>query len=408
MLPSMIKDSLRQFNEDLMPRHFFTLLAVSFGVLALSAPAWAYLKTSDFPVLDRKVTMPKEVFFEQSELTKIEPVGNSSLNYSVRIPRGWTQLASAPVSEVDLSAEIFTDISTFISPARGDTRSQFRVRTLKLNHMVSAENWFLNYVLSIGSTIDGILIKNDRRLEAEYTVLDGGTSYKVRASAQVSGSKIVVGEYMVPSDYAEQEHDQLIWTITSFYLTQPDTTPIEPSETYTFVDIVKFDYPQSWILYSPAITTIDRMEASLINLKGIDREAAKKMDMDTLKLDGRVDVRVISKTLGTTEQQEIGFLKDSLKQKNLEIGDLIESIKGIKLNSGIQKSQIDAYKVGSADPKLARYELWAGFLETEGRYYIITLLTVGREEDFYTWAQNIETFKFALQTLSPVNDEEDN
>ena len=83
------------------------------------------------------------------------------------------------------------------------------VHSLKLNHMVSAENWFLNYVLSIGSTIDGILIKNDRRLEAEYTVLDGGTSYNVRASAQVSGSKIVVGEYMVPSDYAEQEHDQL-------------------------------------------------------------------------------------------------------------------------------------------------------------------------------------------------------
>lgn len=389
-----------------MSRRFLSLLALTLSTLTFSAPAWAYLRTADFPVLDRKVTMPKEVFFEQSELTKVEPEGNSSLNYSVRIPRGWTQLPAAPVSEVDLSAEIFTDISTFISPARGDTRSQFRVRTLKLNHMVSAENWFLNYVLSIGSTIDGILIKNDRRLEAEYTVLDGGTSYKVRASAQVSGSKIVVGEYMVPSDYAEQEHDQQIWTITSFYLTKPDTTPIEPSETYTFVDIVKFDYPQTWLLYSPAITTIDRMEASLINLKGIDREAAKKMDMDQLRLDGRVDVRVVSKTLGTTEQQEIEFLKDSLKQKNLEIGDLIEPVKGMKLNEGILKSKIDVYKVKSLDPKLARYELWAAMLETEGRFYAITLLTMGREEDFYTWAQNIETFKFVLRTLSPVNDED--
>lgn len=380
---------------------------VAFAVMALPVPAFAYLKSSDFPPLYNKVHMPKAKFFEESDLTKVEPEGDSSLNYTVRIPKGWTALASAPLTGANISGDIFTDISTYVSPARGDTRSIFRVRILKLNRMVSAENWFLNYVLTTGSTIDGILVKDDRHIEAEYTLLDKGTSFYARASFQVSGAKIVIAEYLVPSDYIEQERDQQIWTVTSFRLTSPDQTPIEPSETFTFVDIVKFKYPQSWLLYAPPITTIDRMEASLINVKGVDKDTAKTMDMDKLKLDGRIDVRVISKVLGTTQAQEIGYLKDALKRKNLEIGDLIETVKDLSLHKGVLKSNIDAYKAISSDRKLINYEIWAAMLETEGRYYIITLLTVGREDAFYTWAQNIETFEFVLETLAPVNDADD-
>ena len=127
--------------------------------------------------------------------------------------------------------------------------------------------------------------------------------------------------------------------------------------------------------------------------------------MNETKLDGRVDVEVVSKTIGTNEALEIDNLKRKLKEKGLETGDLIETIDDIELNPGIIRSKIDSYRIKSADPKLARYELWVALLESRGRYYVISLITVGREENFSTWAQNTATFRHILKTLAPARDE---
>lgn len=386
-----------------MKKSLILVAAILLGSFA-AIPAWAFLKSEDIPKLDRKVLMERDAFREQSEEIIDVPNEDQALAFKVRLPKGWIKLPAPKTENVMLSAELFTDLATYLSPPKGDTRSRFRVRALELKHLVSAENWFLNYVLSVGSTIDGLLTKSDRRLEAEYTVLDSGQSYLVRAAAEITGSRMVLAEYMVPSEYAKDERDQQIWSMISFALTTPDQTPVEAVDTYTFVDIVKFEYPQSWILFSPPIITIDRMDAAIINLKGLSKDEAKNIDLDNLKLDGRIDVKVISKTLGTNEAEEIELLKSELKEKGLEIGSLIKPVKDLKLHEGIIKSQIDSYLIKSEDLKMARYELWVALLETKGRYYVITLITVGREESFYVWAQNIETFKFVVKTLSPVND----
>jgi hypothetical protein len=404
----MNKESQKQLKGKKMFKNIFRKIRLCMVVAALCmfmpASSWALLKSEDIPPLDLKVKMSKEQFYNISELRNIKFDADPGLSYKVRLPFNWIELPSPRTESISLNAELFSDISNFVSPARGDIRSRFRVRSLELKHLVSAENWFLNYTLSIGTTVDGIKIKSDRSLEAQYTVLDGGQTYIVRASAQITGSRIVVAEYLVPFEYALEERDQQIWIITSFLLTSPNTTPIEETDTYSFVDIVKFDYPQSWILYSPPISTIDRMEASILNLKSITKDQIQKMDLDKAKLDGRVDVKVISKAMGTSEADEVTELKRELKTKNLDIGNLIGPVKGVELHPGIISSKIDAYHIESGDGKLIRYEIWVGLLETKGRYYVISLITVGREEKFYVWAQNIETFKYVLKTLSPVND----
>ena len=391
----MFKNSFRKISFSVALAAFFMMVP---------ATSWAFLKIEDIPELDLKVKMTRDQFYGISELREVKSEDDPAVNYRVRLPKNWIELPSPKTEGLSLNAELFSDISNYVSPARGDIRSRFRVRSLELKHLVSAENWFLNYTLSIGTTVDGIKVKSDRSLEAQYTILANGQTYTVRASAQISGSRIIVAEYLVPFEYAVDERDQQIWTMISFNLTSPDEKPIEDTGAYSFVDIVKFDYPQSWILYSPPITTIDRMEASILNLKSVSKDQIQKLDLDKAKLDGRVDVRVVSKVMGTSEADEIANLKKELKEKGLSIGKLITPLEGVKLHPGVVTSKIDAYEIESEDGKLIKYEIWVGMLETKGRYYLITLITVGRQERFYVWAQNIETFKHVLRTLAPVND----
>lgn len=384
-------------------KKYIIMAGMLLTMLVSAGAAYAYLKPDELPRLSLSVKMTMKQFIAASDLRVDTPGNDPSLKYRVRLPKDWIKLPSA--ENVRLSTAIFKDLSTYVSPPRGDTRSRFRVRVLELKHMISAENWFLNYMLLNGSTIDGFMVKSERRVEAEYTILDSGQSYVVRAVAEITGSRIVLAEYLVASAYAAEERDLQIWTMVSFALTNPDHGLIEPVELYSFVDIVKFEYPRNWILYSPPVTTIDRMEASILNLKGISREDLKNVNMTGTKLDGRVDVEVVSKTIGTNEALEIDNLKRKLKEKGLETGDLIETIDDIELNPGIIRSKIDSYRIKSADQKLVRYELWVALLESRGRYYVISLITIGREESFSTWAQNTATFRHILKTLSPARDE---
>ncbi len=374
------------------------------GAVALllgAGTAHAFFKIEEIPPLDKKVAMTKEEFYAKSDLQEVEPDDDPTLSYRIRLPKEWIALPSPKREGEQLSSSLFRPITTYIGPARGDIRSRIEIREIDLKHFISAQNWFLNFILQSAGTIDGLYVKSERRVEAQYTTLEDGNPMTVRTVAQITGHKMVIAEYLVPTIYEAEEKDLQIWTMISFALTSPDEGPIEPTETYTFVDIMKFDYPQSWKLFSPPVTTIDRMEASVLNMAGATGEF---VDINSMKLNGRVDIKVISKTLGTTEEEELAQLKKAFAESSLEIGDLVEHVKDLKLHKQILKSKIDAYLIKSPDLNLAGYELWVAVLESQGRFYIITLITMGREENFSRWSQNTATYKFMLRTLAPVND----
>lgn len=382
-------------------------LAFAFLLMALllvTGHADAYTNPKDLPKLDMTVRMTKQEFLRASDMVEESPAGDEQLSYRIRVPKGWIKLPTAKTDEMQFTAEIFKSVVSYLSPPNLDRRSSFRIRALELKHFVSADNWFLNYILMSGSTVDGFNMRTSRRIEAQYTVLDMGQSYTVRAVAEISGSRIVLAEYLVPSETWEEERDLQIWTMMSFQLTKPELSPIEKVDTYAFVDIVKFMYPNSWILFAPAIISIDRMEASILNIKGITKDQAVTIDMRDTRLDGRIDIYVVSKNLGTTETMEIETLKGRFLKRGLIVGDLISSVDPVQLHEGVKQSKIDAYQIGSENSRLIGYETWIAVLETKGRYYMLSLITPGRNEDFYRWAQNTETFKYVMGSLAPVND----
>jgi hypothetical protein len=400
-----------------MKRHFFSgkkffwlMAAVVLTVSGWPGGASALVQRSDIPKLDRSVSIGKEEFLKKVQLVEETPLGDKSLAFSVPLPLGWKALPSDDQEGVKVSRDLFRQIAQYMGPARLDNRSEFRVRVLELKGMVSAENWFMGYVLANGWTVEGLDTITDRRIEARYTILDRGVDYAVRCVAQISGRRLVMAEYLVPFTYLEEEKDDQAWAMTLFKLTASDLGPMEPVESFAFVDIAKFSYPKAWIFHAPHITTIDRMDAVVTNLKGDDlgdekeNEKKKKVYDESWQMDGRIDVTLVSRMLGTTVPQEVEGLKEKLDVKGLVIGDLIESVSVDGLNDAILQSHIDAYKISSTKLNLIGYEFWVAVLESRGRYYIVRLLTIGRNENFPVWAHNVEVFRYVLRSLSPVND----
>lgn len=439
-------------RQSFLPVYALSLLL--FG--GMITPAQAYSGLDKFPELSYETTDSREAIFKRTEIHDEVPLNDASLAMQIRLPIGWMKIekeepelnmplapsismnekkklpgeeSSDPAAEAEAEAEdraqgdMFTMLAHYITPPRMEGRSELRVRSIKVNSLISLKNWFITYTLQMGFSPEGVTQKSINRLEAQYTIFYKGEPMVVRAVMQQSGSKIILAEYMVHQDNYEKEKDEQVYCMTDFRLLSPNKDPAVALNVYVFIDIAKFSYPENWILYTPGVTTIDRMDASVINIRGVSATEVRKR-MDDLLLNGRVDVTVVSKYSNTSLRREVGLVGDTIKKKGLVIGDKIEDVESKKekliLHKKIMSFHLSKYKIArdtgvakqfnsfaktpSGTPKTADYEYWFSTMETEGRYYLIRLVTIGRDEDFKAWAENTAAFNNLLSSISPVND----
>jgi hypothetical protein len=65
-----------------------------------------------------------------------------------------------------------------------------------------------------------------------------------------------------------------------------------------------------------------------------------------------------------------------------------------------QKTEV--YNTENINKKVAGQELWFGIFAEDNYYYLVTMLTPSREEDFYTWARNRESFEIIAEGLKQL------
>lgn len=387
---------------------FFVLLVIG----GIGSPAFAFLTDTPIPNVDEKVSLSQSNFLAKTDVFKDAPLNLDYLKYTVRLPKGWVKMASdTDVGESDVvqksGKELFQQVAKYVSPPDIDKRDMFLIHTLDLRGLISAKNWFINYMLTNGLSAEGMTVVSDREVDVQFTLLEKTGAFSVRGKVLISGPKVIFVEYKLAAEHQESHRDLQILGLKSFKLLAPDTSPAVHMETFSFIDIAKFDYPKAWILYTPNITTVDRMEASIINLKGNELVGRQDFDTDNLQLDGRVDVTVVARGPDVTIAGELDILREALKKKKLKFGDLIERVDDFEKNPQVLSANIEVYNLVSTERKLVGYEYWVALLQTPGRHYIFRLLTLGRKDNFYIWAQNVETFKMAIRTLAPVHDNAD-
>lgn len=377
----------------------FSVLLLGFFVAV--SPADAFTGKSKIAPLNSEVHTTKEIFESKSDLIKVMPLNDKSLSYRIRLPKGWVKLDSDVVDGgTTTAAGILRQISAYTSPPRIERRSLFRVSMIDLDSLITVDDWFISYMLEMGFSIEGMKVKSPRLVVAQYTVFEGGEPYVTRAVVTISGSRIILAEYLVHDDTYQAERDEQIWAMTGFALDNPvNKLPIS-MKTFNFVDIAKFDYPANWVIQAPEITDITRMESSVLSGKNIKQNEVTGINNELV---GRIDVSLVSKDQGLTLADEINLLKEGLKNRKYKLGKYIENVEEPGINPLITSSRIDVYEVEGVSKKLAGYEYWVGVLESRTRFYLVRLTTVSRAENFKTWAENVETYKVLLRSLGPAS-----
>lgn len=280
-------------------------------------------------------------------------------------------------------------IARYAGPPNIHALSRVEVMAMQMNHDITTRNWFLSYILSRNYTLTGMEQVADNRVEAEYVLIEKGVSYVVRTAAISNGRRMVLISYLVPEKFWDKEKDLQEMAINSFHFLSPEKTILDDKRTHGFLDAVKFSYPASWRLIAPNIYSIDNMTAKIL------------YSVDSVTLQGEIDVNLISTELDTNLMKEVEYIRADLKKKGLRIGDALDINATYQFNDKITFSRVEAYSVAGEKKEFIDYEFWLAIMVEDRYYYIVTMLTPGRKSDFYTWARNTETFAFVIQSLSP-------
>lgn len=334
--------------------------------------------------------IPEKDFNTQTRMEKVTPYDDEFLAFEVRLPNGWTEnmaeLADQRKTALGPSQDILGTVARYFSPPNQQSRSFFELEVAELTYEIGARNWFINYVISKGFTLEQVGAENERTVEAIYLDVKGDITYIVRVKAIINGSRMVMAHYYLPQEKYQEERVLQAQVINSFKLTNRQVTGVEKLELHAFLDQSFFEYPASWKLNAPYVKSIDRMRAMLYHSTQIG------------KLDGQINIYLANRITDTTRANEINLYKEKLQIENYELGAFLEQPK-LSFHPDMHFGITQVYAMDPTVAHMIDYELWVSVMEGEEYIYVVSLLTPSRIEEFYTWARNIEAYKLLVHGM---------
>lgn len=346
------------------------------------------LKTDLWPLLDENLPRlpPGEFEASSTEIREI-PLDDSYLEYTVRYPSGWEKVPKEQLIYSRKDGTVIGDAARFVGPAFLGERSVLELRTIELTVPLSIETWLLDYSTQEGLNILGAEKIADYGLEVFAAQQKNGESNIVRFVAIISGSRVIIMQYIMPSEFWQTEAPQMGSTISTFRLKKRDTSLPDPLESYAFLDLIEVDYPSSFQVYTPPFSNIERIPARFLNM------------LNDKQTNGWIDVNVIM--YGTsTIQEEIAKMQSRVEKYNLktmEAPDLIDE--GIAVPSNAIFNRFEMYRATEIGKDRYYYEVWYGIIETNEFIYTLVMVTPNRDEDLINWAKNTDAFKTIVKSF---------
>ena len=135
-------------------------------------------------------------------------------------------------------------------------------------------------------------------------------------------------------------------------------------------------------------------------------ETATTIDTIIRRLNGRIQVEALSYDIVKSVAQEADRLREDLRQSSgLIVGDKIETLSGLKFDKAVKPVDVEVYHATDGQNKILKYEYWVTTIEIGDYFYFVTLVTPARDEEYFIWARNSETYKLILQLIKPVAEE---
>lgn len=381
---------------------FLALIVLAAGLLPNAAFAQKFIDNYKKP-MPKMEFAPEAEFNEGTVVFEAEPFGMPALAYSIRLSKNWTQSDAASQADFSASDKVFTDLARYYGPPSIDARSNIVIKTINLEYRQNAEQWMLWYLLKRGLAVQGFHTYDENRAEALYVVMENDIQYAIRSLVVLNGKHAILVEYSLPTDKWQDLKVKQAQVLSSFQITNKVTEDIEEMAVYRFLDISGFEYPKSWQLKAVPLKLVDRMSVELFSLVKLDTQPRYKRI-----LDGKMQIDLIAIYSAKPLNEEVEDVKAGITKNGLVIGELVDFKDSFDTDPAIKFKAIDVYDVQDQNNDLINYELWFGTLASDEYYFFVTLLTPSRDQDFFTWVKNTQTYMDMVAKFKPALEEDKN
>ncbi len=380
----------------------FAFTVIFIGLSSGSANA----QGRDLDIFERfKKAMPKltllsdKDFVAATKLIDKKPYGQEVLAYSMRIDKSWTEGIDRSSGNYQLSEKLFLQLNLFYGKPTIAGRSRLEISAINMEGNLTAEQWYIKYILEGGYTTEGFVTHSPDKVESLMIVMEDDYSYYLRTLVLINGNKIIMVKYFVPIHYIQEQAVMQQMVINSFRLKYKKERKYEDMVAYRFLDIAEFKYPPKWQIYAKPVRNVDRLEVSLLNMRrtiGLDGVS------HTSSTEGKIDVNVISASVKNTLVEEVDEYKRKVEASGMLIGEKIKEDYEFTYNKGMDFGLTEVYRGIDSNDNLSDYEFWFTVLVGGNYYYFVMLLTPSRNDMFATWAENTQNYKLMLKDFKPM------
>jgi|GEM_PF-3331431 len=338
--------------------------------------------------------LSQDEFYAQSTSHDAVPYGIDSLAFNLRLPQDFQVVTKASEGDRIPQSNILFESARFSGPATPYPPSYVSVDMIDMKYNISPYFWFLNNIVENAYTLQGLSDINNRSAEGLYVRAIGNNTFIVRSKVFLNGERIVMVSYAVPDTRWMAERAMQDMAVKSFKFSDPEPPKGEPLLRYNFLDMVQFEYPQSWDQVLSQTTNIENAY-----LRFLPGDARNKNDYSR----GGIEVFIKSVSIVDTLAAEIGLIQKIMAADGWEIEGLIGTpTQKYKFNDEMHFKRVDHYTVNNTSSrKEVPAELWFAVLADSDFVYIVKMITPRRGNDLLTWARNKEVFETIAETIRP-------
>ena len=367
-------------------------------LLCVSQPVFAQKVTEQFkkPLKSFELT-PKKEFLAETDLISETMAQDETMSYQIRVPKNWKKSDKNNFDNIVVSDRILAELGKYFGPPALNARSRIEVEAAGLEYQMSAEQWIMQYLLHNGYNSNGMKVHDTKRAEALYVLIEDGDSLVVRAVAQINGPNVLFAQYFVPVERYHEEKATQVRVLDSFQPTKVSNKLAQEMKTFQFLDLATMQYPETWTLRTLPIRSIDRMKLEILNT--VDMEDVY-LNVTT-RLDGQVDVEMVSVYATDTLEEEIERYKASMAERGLILGEHLETRDDFLFGDRFDFVDANVYRLTDENNRLTEFEGWITVMSAGEYYYFISLVTASRDQDYALWARNSETYKLMASLVEP-------
>ena len=327
-------------------------------------------------------------FIEKTTRQQIMPFNRPDLEFQINVPTNWEIENLSTNITPDFSQKILSDIVQIKSPLFVTSRAEINVRSLVLEHEISAKNWLRNYIQSNGYVLHGdVEEKDEKRASAYYSRIENLQNLHVYITVQFTGNMALLAQFVSPLPVKEYLSFLQKRMIDSFQTTLNNNKTIEEKRIFTLIDAIKFEYPVSWEITAPDFRDMSRLSVQILN----------KNSAGTTE--GYIGFIAIRRSRNTDIRKEFDELKKFFAEKvKIEFSKLI-AIERPKVTDRFIFSRLERYEAKSTEKLRIPQEIRLLALGDKEWYIFIYMISPTETANLYNWARNSHSFDVIMQSV---------